>query len=888
MKKFVILLSFICFLFASDFIPFEKVETLAQRFVRERFGTYYLAEVITYYGLDELPNAYAMVYKNIHGAPLTVVVGARYTCTPISEFSEALPKYYKTIEKARVKARELLGAQPTFKRIYYFGPQEEYFSFECAEKEFFINTYSLKVFEKDFFLEIQPERDATIEAILRQKWDGYFRCSDFTSRQTGYVDSVPFIDWVYGCSPTAASMLLWYWDSRGYGRLVDHFYTHWDYPEDEWNDCANVNRELALAMGTDSMTGGTAGNNIIPGYITTANSINGYSFSGTSYYGNAGNQYAFAYIENEIDNQRPFHWSVQQYWSPPHSDYIYHSLTGVGYDIILPDTFVIVHNTWDNFEPSWALWTYVGGVYSYDYVRVVLPGGAVTDNIFLEWPRGEIMSGGVLSARSIIFTDLNYRLRWQSVGSNIDHVKMWYSTGRQGSGYDSLYWTLIDDNLPNTGDYLWTCPDDDTLRINICGLNSSNTRLAADGSFGRCVPTILDHSPEINLVGHLPDADGYTRDIQVLGNYAFIADGQNGLVVADIADSSLPEQAGHLPLPGYSYCIAVDSPYLYIGDQEDTLRVISISDPTNPTQLGICAVGDEALDVYVVDSLVFVAARSQGLVIVNVSNPNSPSIIEQCDTPGFSFDVFVDGNYAYVADATKGVRTIDVSTPNTPVETGSYDTNGISYGVTKSGNYVYLADGTRGIKTFDGSSPDTLILLDSLDTPATATKVRFFNNTLFVADGNYGGIRVIDVLDPNDVVELGYIESKGTAGSLWLAGGSMVYLADGIVGTLVITQEFVGIAEDEKELVHFVKDIFPSHAVTGRVLTFSFNATGATRIEMKLFDVAGRLVETIYKGVLSSGNNKISWQPQNIPAGVYFVHTQAGDFRDIHKLVLVK
>ncbi|UCG92187.1 MAG: hypothetical protein JSV97_00325 [candidate division WOR-3 bacterium] len=893
MKKFLVLLLLICFCFASDFIPFDKIEHLAYQLVNQQFEYHSLIETITYYGFDEQPNAYAMVYQSKENEPLTIVMGARYTTTPVGEISMTIPRCKSVYNKILQKARTVARTEPVFDRVYYFGPGEEYCSFKAEERDILINTCTFRVIDKSALFEHIPEPHQELEVLTRQKWDNYFNTQNFSTLQdTGYISNVPFIDWVYGCSPTASAMIFWYWDefapSPGYGRLVDYSYTHWDNPENEWNFCANVNRELALAMPTYDtvINGATAVDSIAPGQLRVANIINGYSCgSSTSPQGHSGNQYMFSWIKSEIDAGRPFHWVVIQYYSPAHGERVNHSVTGIGYHISPPDTFVRVHDTWNYDEPLWPLWTYYGGVYSWDYVITFVPGGAITDNIFLDWP-----IGGTMYGPTNIFANIKYTLRWQSVGSTIDHVKIWYSTGRQGSGYDSLQWTLIDNNAPNTGTYVWTCPAiDDTIRINISGLNASNQRLAADGSWGwSMVCEELSHSAGVDLVGHLPTDVGYTHDIQTQGTYAFIADGPNGLVVADIADSSLPVAAGHLPLPGRAYSLALNASYAYIGDQEDTLRVISISDPANPSQLGMFPLNDQALDVCAVGNLVYIAARTQGLVIVDVTDPTLPDIEGEYDTPGFSYDVFVDGNYAYVADAIQGVRIIDVSTPGSPSETGFYDTNGICYGVTKSGNYVYAADGAQGIKIFDASSPDTLILLNSLDTPGTATKVRVWNNTLFVADGTYGGVRVIDVTNPNSPSELGYIESRGAAGNLWLPGGPRVYLADGGNGLLLITQELIGIAEDEADAVEYAVSIVPSHSVTHRATTFNIYSNRATRVDMKLFDAMGRLVETIYSDFMNIGNNKIHWQPQDIPAGVYFVHSQVGNSRDIHKLVLVK
>lgn len=890
MKNFLIVPLFICFCFASDFIPFDKIEHLAQRLVNQQFGYHYLDQVITYHGFDEQPNAYALIFRNEKNEHLTIVMGARYTTSPVGEITQTIPRWKSQYNKILEKARTVARIEPAFDKVYYFGPGEEYCSFKADDKDILINACTFRAIDKAVLFEYTPEPNKELELLTRQKWNNYFNTQNFSTLQdTGYIANVPFIDWVYGCTPTASSMIFWYWDeyapSPGYGRLVDHFYTHFDTPENEWNFCANVNRELALAMGTDTSNGQTSVGNIADGQTTVANSTNHYSCaSSTSPQGTAANQYMFSWIKSEIDAGRPFHWAIIQYYSPAHGERVNHSVTGIGYHISPPDTFVRVHNTWDNDEPLWPLWTYYGGVYSWDYVITFVPGGAVTDNIFFQWP-----VGGSLYSPNNIFKNIKYNLRWQSAGSNIDHVKIWYSIGRDGSGYDSLQWTLIDNNAPNTGEYIWTCPAiDDTIRINISGLNASNQRLAADGSWGWTIVHELNHSAGVNLVGHLPTDDGITRDIQIQGIYAFIADGPNGLVVADIADSSLPQVAGHLPLPGYSYCIAINSSYAYIGDQEGALRVISITDPVNPSQIGMCPLSDDAFDVYVVGSLVYVATCSQGLVIVDVSNPGAPDTLGQYDTDGFSYDVYVAGTYAYVADAIKGVRIINISDPQNPDETGYYDTDGICFGVTKSGNYVYAADGAAGIKIFDASSPDTLILLSSLDTPGTATKVRVWNNTLFVADGNRGGIRIIDVSDPYGPSELGYIESKHVAGNLWLPGGSRVYLADGSNGLLSITQELIGITEDKDGVVEFTMNSIPSPSVINRTITFNINVTRATHVDIKLFDSVGRLVETIYKDIMNAGNNNIHWQPQGIPAGVYFVHTQAGDFRDIHKLVLVK
>ncbi|MCK4673940.1 hypothetical protein KAT67_08160, partial [candidate division WOR-3 bacterium] len=452
-----------------------------------------------------------------------------------------------------------------------------------------------------------------------------------------------------------------------------------------------------------------------------------------------------------------------------------------------------VHTTWGwSGEPLWALWTYVGGVYSTDMVVTFVPGGSNSNNLFLTYPQ----QGGSM------FKNLKYYLYWESIGSDIDHVKIWYSIGRQASSYDSSYWTVIEPSAPNTGKYLWTVPDQDSaFRINIAGLNSSNQRLAADGSFDRIQCLFPDHSSNLNLVGHF-NAVTTANDVVIIGDYAYIANGTDGLMVTDISDSSLPHEVFHLSLPGNNVAMDVVGSHIFLADQEDTLRVISITNPTNPSQVGKIGFNvDQPKSLFAVDTLVYVACRGTGIEIVNVVNPASPSVICSYDTPGQAYDILVSDTLAYVADGTKGVRVLNIADPTDPEEIGFYDTNGITQGMDLQGNYLYLAEGGAGIKVFDVTDPTDPQQLGSFNTSGIAKKV-LIADSLFVCDGS-AGLRVFDVSTPSSPVEVEYLESFGTATNLAYVG-SMLYLADGSDGIYLIHENIPsGVEEITKQFSSF-------------------------------------------------------------------------------------
>jgi len=876
MKKFFVLFILFGLVLGSEFIPKDKIQAIAQKFISQRYGPEYgLKDVITYYGIDEKPNAYGFVFQN-QEQNITIVMGARYTTSPIGEVYQGEPYCQRFYNRALENLRTKTLSEPAFKHYYYFGAGEEYAGFDVNGKQVLINLRNLQTRNGEDLTKCKSE--PILESITREKWERYLKIDDFKTRQSGYVDSVPFIDWVYGCTPTAASMMFWYWDYRGYGKLVDYFFTHWDNPENEWNDCANTNRELAIAMNTDTLTGGTYISNVRPGMLMVANTYNGYSFSAsTSPQGGSYNQYVFSWIETEINAQRPCHWSVLSYWYQPFGQYINHSITGVGYEITSTDTFVIVHTTWDNTEPLWPLWTYYGGVYSYDYVVTLIPGGSNPNNIFLTSPQNSIM-----------FKGLKYYLRWNSLGTDINHVKIYYSIGRNGMSYDSLNWYLIDANASNTGRYVWTVPNQDSsFRINLVGLNSSNTRLAADGSFAPIIPSSIVQSSGVHLTSHF-DTDGSSGDVVKIGNLLYIADYGNGIVVLDAADSSILDLVGQVKNIGAIKGLYYLAPYLYAVDYlGDTLRIFDLTNPQSPVQIGKVGVLTDPSSVFVLGNYAYLACGANGMAIVDCRTPNAPNQIGIFDSPGQAYNVYVSDTIAYLVDGSRGLRILNVANPANPVEINSYDPNlGVTQGIDKNDDYLYLADGSIGVRILHLTSPTDVESISVYNTPGVARNVRYLNNHLFVTDGTQG-VRIINIASPQNPSEVGYLLSKSNATRLSVEGNK-IYLADDADGTYLITHDFFGINETEK--THFGQQFTvkcPGIVNINQGLKIDLILKNPLNITVKVYDLDGRFVDLLYQGNMKNGANALFYRGR-LSSGVYFLLISDGSNNIIKKVLVVK
>ena len=86
---------------------------------------------------------------------------------------------------------------------------------------------------------------------------------------------------------------------------------------------------------------------------------------------------------------------------------------------------------------------------------------------------------------------------------------------------------------------------------------------------------------------------------------------------------------------------------------------------------------------------------------------------------------------------------------------------------------------------------------------------------------------------------------------------------------------------------HFkINNLFPNPF--NPVLNIDFEINQAGLVEIKLSDITGSMVKTVYEGFEGAGKHQINWNSENLPSGVYFVSLQAGGNFLTSKVVLLK
>ena len=205
---------------------------------------------------------------------------------------------------------------------------------------------------------------------------------------------------------------------------------------------------------------------------------------------------------------------------------------------------------------------------------------------------------------------------------------------------------------------------------------------------------------------------------------------------------------GHYDTAGNAYGVEVSGDYSYIADRENGLVVIDISDPENPYKVGGCDTND-AIQVAVNNGYAYIADGNHGLVVVNISDPENPHYAGGYDTDGMAWGVAVDGSYAYIADDDKGLVVVDVSDPENPQFAGHYNPTGYSRDVVVRGNYAYVAASYRGLVIIDVSNPENPRFVNRYDTPGQARGIALSGDYAYVGDQD-NGLVIVDVSDPEN------------------------------------------------------------------------------------------------------------------------------------------
>lgn len=301
----------------------------------------------------------------------------------------------------------------------------------------------------------------------------------------------------------------------------------------------------------------------------------------------------------------------------------------------------------------------------------------------------------------------------------------------------------------------------------VCSFGAENGRVFAGGD-GTCTITasnsgfsavaqgsVRTFNPIAVSAFDLPN--GYPNNVDVDGDFAYVADGDAGLAVVDVSNRNAPTLASMLALPGFGSAndIRVAGGLAYIADGSGGLRIVDVADPRAPHARGAFSpAAVDFRDLALQGGLAYVADLRGKLWRIDVSNPDAPALVDSLALTDLFGDpvrlrgvsVAEDGSFAVVvagsrggeeltASAVPGLTVIDLANPGQPRVAGTVDT-GDPFDVEVRGRTAYVADQGLGFTVVDLADLDAPSIVASApsDTGGLLEDVALADNLAFGAD----------------------------------------------------------------------------------------------------------------------------------------------------------
>ena len=249
---------------------------------------------------------------------------------------------------------------------------------------------------------------------------------------------------------------------------------------------------------------------------------------------------------------------------------------------------------------------------------------------------------------------------------------------------------------------------------------------------------------------------GHTSNVDVSGDYAYIASGYNGLTIVNVSDRTAPAIVSTLDTTGFSTDIKVVGKIVFIADGESGLQIIDVSDVENPRLIATHDTAGIAQDIQVGFQYVYIADGKEGLEVVNISDLEAPFTASTLGGIGEAKGIDLDGNTAILV-AGRALHVINIAIPSAPVLQGSVNIGPVKDVIADKG-FAYIAANTVGYRIVDYRNA----ILPSIvagardfvpNDVAVAEDLVFFSDILFV-----NGAPFVRTQEPENAVYSGFVD----------------------------------------------------------------------------------------------------------------------------------
>jgi hypothetical protein len=417
-------------------------------------------------------------------------------------------------------------------------------------------------------------------------------------------------------------------------------------------------------------------------------------------------------------------------------------------------------------------------------------------------------------------------------------------------------------------------------------------------------PNVGFHAYDISVPQSAPqlgslETESGVYSIALNGDIGYAATSWGGIVSVDLSDLTdpvvldtvLPDKFLQDLIVSNDLLLAVSEDY-YDGD---ILEVFSLGDPATPAALGNVALPSWYTrgGIAVSEPYAFVNCDDAGLQVVDFSNPELPQIVGSALTTGNAQDITLYGQYALVMAGEFEV--FDISVPASPTRVGSLAENWNVEDIATDGNYAYLATREYGLRVLDLTDPTNPVLAGSIELPGETWGIEIFGPTVYLA-GTVGLI-VCDVSVPTEPVYVGIGGNGMSAEAVTRIGhGLLLGGYNGVTSEtmIVLPLQCPGaspVFDGPPVLNSGLLSVSPNPANPKTVVRFELDR--AQRIDLTVYDMRGRMIQTIASGLYPVGKQQVVWHGidshgRSQASGVYHVRLSTADGQFTQKLTLVR
>ncbi|UCE65458.1 MAG: T9SS type A sorting domain-containing protein, partial [Candidatus Zixiibacteriota bacterium] len=372
------------------------------------------------------------------------------------------------------------------------------------------------------------------------------------------------------------------------------------------------------------------------------------------------------------------------------------------------------------------------------------------------------------------------------------------------------------------------------------------------------------------------------RSVAVSEGRVYAGSGTGGLNVYDHDLNSIDSQG----FAAGENCLEVKTAagYGFLSNGEHGITIIDISNPTDLKWIS-CYSSSGWVKSSAVSGNVLFLANWQGIVAVDITDISNPFEISFLDTDYGSSKTEYRNDTLFVAGS-GGLDLYDVSNPNSILLIDNFRTGYPAVGLEIEGGIAILSSGLGGVDILNLSS-DGLSLVSRVNGIENAVATEYQNGTLFIAE-NYSGISEWDVTQIDNPVFVRRFASTGKAVDLEFHEGKL-YAAD-YYGVTVFE---VGLNErfydDYTDLTgsNKMKIVsYPNPVNGGANIRFELKMPG--NVEVSVYDLLGRKVESIYAGYLGAGENTLAWDGGGMASGCYFINVRGSGFSSTRQMTIIK